>query len=43
MGHHTGLRGEAEERSEAPWRAHSSVGEDKANMSVLNNEDRTKK
>lgn len=26
--------GEAEERSEAPWRAHGSVGENKANMSV---------
>lgn len=43
VGLHTGLRGEAEERSEAPRRAHSSVGEDKANMGVLNNEDRAKK
>lgn len=43
VGLHTGLRGEAEERSEVPRRAHSSVGEDKANMSVLNNEDGAKK
>lgn len=34
MGHHTGLRGEAEERSEALRRALSSVGNDKTNMSV---------
>lgn len=26
---HTGFKEEAEERSRAPWRAHSSVGEDK--------------
>lgn len=39
----TPFEGEGEEKSRAPLRAHSSVGDDKARMNVLSNEDRAKK